>query len=80
VLHIITLLLAVLTPATFRLSGVNNGDGNTLSITSREPWKLERSYIASILINCLYVFLELWFAVVFTFERNRHRTQQKPEL
>jgi hypothetical protein len=69
VLHIITVLLAILTPLTFRLSGVHNGKGGELSLTSQEDWKLERGYIASILINCLYCFLEIWFAIAVSFER-----------
>jgi hypothetical protein len=51
VTHVIAIALAVLTPIAFRASGVENGDGHTLSITNQHGWALERGYIASIVLN-----------------------------
>jgi uncharacterized membrane protein len=80
VVHFLAILLAVLTPITYRLSGVENGNGSTLSLTSQEDWKLERAYIASIVINTVYVLLEVAYGVAVSLERSRVKGLYKSEV
>jgi hypothetical protein len=46
VLHILTALLAILTPLVYRIAGLSNGTGSKLSVTTQEDWRVTQGYIA----------------------------------